>query len=235
MLIRALILLAATLAFGVAPFITPPFTGYDPGIFPVEIARPSIQPAGYAFGIWGVIYTWLAVSALFGLTRRSDAMWDSTRLPLIGALALGTVWLAIANGFPITATVAIIAMAAFSLTAFLTASPSRDHWWLQAPLSMFAGWLTAASMVSLGVVLSGYGWLSDTATALAMLTVVVVVALTVQSRRPTMPLYGGAVIWASVGVAVVNWQANPTVAYAAAAGAALLTVAVVSLFLRRGA
>ena len=227
--------LLATVAFFVAPFVTPPFAGYDPGMFPVEIARPSIQPAGYAFAIWGVIYTWLAISAVFGLWRRDDAMWDRTRLPHLGALVLGTAWLAIANGFPITATVAIIAMAAFSLTAFLTASASVDRWWLQAPLSMFAAWLTAASMVSLGVVLSGYGWLSDTTTALTMLTVVVVVALFVQSRRPAMPLYGGAVIWASVGVAVVNWQGNPTVAYAAAAGAVLLTLAVGGLFLRRTA
>lgn len=225
--------LLATAAFFVAPILTPSFSGYDPGMFPVQIARPSIQPAGYAFGIWGVIYTWLAVSAIFGLWRRGDAMWDRARLPLLAALGLGTVWLAIANGFPITATVAIIAMAAFSLTAFLNASPTVDRWWLQAPLSMFAGWLTAASMVSLGVILSGYGWLSDTATAVSMLGIVVVVALTVQSRRPTMPLYGAAVIWASVGVAVVNWQANPTVAYAAVAGASLLTVTAAALFLRR--
>ena len=230
---RTYLTLLATAAFVLAPTVTPPFSGYDPGIFPVQIARPSIQPAGYAFGIWGVIYGWLALSALFGLWRRDNAMWNRTRLPLLGALVLGTAWLAIANGFPITATLAIIAMAAFSLTAFLIASPTEDRWGLQAPLSMFAGWLTAASMVSLGVVLAGYGWLSDTATALVMLTVVVLVALTVQSRRPTMPLYGAAVIWASVGVAVVNWQANPTVAYAATAGAALLTLAVGGLFLRR--
>lgn len=230
---RTYLTLLATAAFVLAPTVTPPFSGYDPGIFPVQIARPSIQPAGYAFGIWGVIYGWLALSALFGLWRRDNAMWNRTRLPLLGALVLGTAWLAIANGFPITATVAIIAMAAFSLTAFLIASPTEDRWGLQAPLSMFAGWLTAASMVSLGVVLAGYGWLSDTATALVMLTVVVLVALTVQSRRPTMPLYGAAVIWASVGVAVVNWQANPTVAYAATAGAILLAAAVGGLFLRR--
>ncbi len=230
---RTYLTLLATAAFVLAPTVTPPFSGYDPGIFPVQIARPSIQPAGYAFGIWGVIYGWLALSALFGLWRRDNAMWNRTRLPLLGALVLGTAWLAIANGFPITATLAIIAMAAFSLTAFLIASPTEDRWGLQAPLSMFAGWLTAASMVSLGVVLAGYGWLSDTATALVMLTVVVLVALTVQSRRPTMPLYGAAVIWASVGVAVVNWQANPTVAYAATAGAILLAAAVGGLFLRR--
>ena len=47
----ALILFVATLAFMVAPFITPPFTGYDPAQFRVFIERPSIQPAGYAFAI----------------------------------------------------------------------------------------------------------------------------------------------------------------------------------------
>ena len=40
--------------------------GYDPGQFPVVIARPSIQPAGYAFAIWGLIYAWLMAHAGFG-------------------------------------------------------------------------------------------------------------------------------------------------------------------------
>ena len=48
-----LILLVATLAFIAAPALTPPFMGYDPGLFPVRIDRPAIQPAGYAFAIWG--------------------------------------------------------------------------------------------------------------------------------------------------------------------------------------
>lgn len=230
---KTYIILLATAAFLAAPFVTPPFMGYDPGMFPVEITRPSIQPAGYAFAIWGIIYSWLAVSAVFGLLRKGDAMWDRTRLPLFGALVLGSAWLGIANGFPISATVTIIAMAGLSLGAFLTASPTTDRWWLQAPLAMFAGWLTAASMVSLGVILAGYGWLSDTATALTMLTIVVVTTITVQSRRPAMPLYAGAVIWASIGVAVVNWPSNTTVAYAAIAGAVLLVASAGGLFLRR--
>ncbi len=225
--------LAATAAFLAAPFITPPFTGYDPGMFPVEIARPAIQPAGYAFAIWGIIYAWLAISAVYGLLRRNDAMWNSTRTPLIGALVLGSAWLGIAGSFPISATVTIIAMAALCLAAFLTASPTTDRCWLQAPLALFAGWLTAASMVSLGVILAGYGWLSDTTTAVIMLTIVVGTAIAVQSRRPTMPLYSAAVVWAAIGVVVVNWPENLTVAYAAIAGAALLTAIASGLFIRR--
>lgn len=228
-----LILLLATAAFIAAPAVTPPFMGYDPGLFPVAITRPSIQPAGYAFSIWGVIYLWLLISAVFGLIRRQDPVWRKPFAPHLAALLLGTVWLAIASSWPLTATVTIIAMAGFTLWSFLAADPSRDRWLQQAPLGLFAGWLTAASCVSAGVIIAGYGWLSDTASATAMLAAVLMIALTIQRRRPTMPSYSVAVVWAAIGVAVVNWQANPPVAYAALAGAAIQGTAALWLMSRR--
>ncbi len=230
---RAFIILLATAAFIAAPFVTPPFMGYDPGLFPVYIARPSIQPAGYAFAIWGVIYLWLLVSAVFGLLRRDDVSWRRTAIWHFGALTLGTIWLAIANGYPLTATATIIVMAGFALAAFLAANPIKDRWWLQAPLGLFAGWLTAASMVSLGVVVSGYGLLSDTTTAMAMLTAILAAAILVQTRRQTMPTYSASVVWAAIGVAVVNWDPNPPVAIAALLGAALQTAVAARAFFRR--
>jgi hypothetical protein len=218
---RAILVLLATLAFVAAPAVTPPFMGYDPATFPVRIDRPAIQPAGYAFSIWGVIYLWLLVHAAFGLMRRQDAAWQRVRWPNLGALVLGTAWLAIAGSYPVTATVTIIAMAGFTLVAFLAADPKADRWLLQAPLALFAGWLTAASMVSLGVVLAGHGWLTNTGAALAMLGAVIAVAGWVQWRRPGMPVYSVSVIWAALGVAVVNWADLRGVALAAMAGAAV--------------
>ena len=229
---RSFIILLATAAFIAAPAITPPFMGYDPGLFPVSITRPSIQPAGYAFSIWGVIYLWLLISAAFGLTRRDDPIWAKPFVPLLGALLLGTIWLAIASNWPLTATVTIVAMAGFTLWAFLTADTTKDRWLQQAPLGLFAGWLTAASCVSVGVILAGYGWLSDTASAMAMLAAILLIALTIQFRRPTMPTYSVAVVWAAIGVAVVNWQANPPVAWAALAGAAIQTAAALRAYTR---
>jgi hypothetical protein len=46
----SILLFVVTLTFGIAPFITPPFSGYDPSIFPVVVARPFIQPAGFQSG-----------------------------------------------------------------------------------------------------------------------------------------------------------------------------------------
>ena len=220
---NALILLIATLAFGVAPLITPPFTGYDPGLFPVRIDRNAIQPAGYAFAIWSVIYLWLIAHAVFGLWKRAEnPAWDAVRLPLALAVGVGAVWLWIAGQSAIWGTVTIWIMAAGALLAFLRADTGMDRWMLSGPLAIFAGWLTAASAVSTGVLVAGYGWLGDTATAVAMLALVLVVAVTVQMRRPQMPVYGLTVIWALVGVIVANASANMTVAALAGAGIAIM-------------
>ncbi len=221
--VPAVILLLATVAFGVAPFVTPPFTGYDPSMFPVPIVRPSIQPAGYAFSIWSVIYLWLIAHAGFGLWKRAETLaWVAVRLPLTVALLVGTVWLWIAGQSAIWGTVTIWVMAGAAILAFLRADPAVDRWILSGPTAIFAGWLSAASAVSTGVLIAGYGWLSDTASAAAMLALVLVIAVTVQMRRPAMPVYGLTVIWALVGIIVVNRNDNLTVAGLAGAGVVVM-------------
>ena len=221
--IKPLLVLAAAVAFAVAPLISPPFTGYAPDMFPVVIDRPYIQPAGYAFSIWGLIYTWLAVHAVFGLVKRADdAAWDSTRLPLAGSAAMGAVWLGIAGIAPVTATVVIWVMLGLALLAFMRADPARDRWLLVAPIAIYAGWLTAAAAVSLGVIVAGYGWLSNAASACAMLALVLAVAVTVQMRKRGVLEFGATVIWALVGVIAVNWDEAQTVAYVACAGIAVM-------------
>ncbi len=228
---NALILLIATLAFGIAPFVTPPFTGYDPSLFPVRIERPSIQPAGYAFAIWSVIYLWLIAHAIFGVWKRAEnPAWDAVRLPLTVAVLVGAVWLSIAGQSAIWGTVTIWIMAVAAVAAFLRADPQVDRWMLSGPTAIFAGWLSAAAAVSTGVLIAGYGWLTDTQSAAAMLAAVLVIAVTVQMRRPVMPVYGLTVIWALIGVVVVNWPANVTVAVLAGSG---IVVMLLTLLARR--
>ena len=230
---KALILLIATVAFLAAPFVTPPFTGYDPEQFRVFIERPSIQPAGYAFAIWSVIYLGLVAHAAFGLWKRAeDPAWNAVRPYLIVAVGLGTVWLWIAGQSAVWGTVTIWIMAVAANFAFLRADSSADRWLLAAPVAMLAGWLSAAAAVSSGVVAAGCGCLSDTNAALAMLALVLVLALAVQGQKPRMPVYGLTVVWALVGVVVANLEQNVPVAVAAAGGG-LVMLAVLVLNLRR--
>ena len=218
-------LLLAILAMVAAPALTPAFTGYDPGTFPVRIERPAIQPAGYAFSIWGLIYLWLLAHAAFGLLkRRNDPAFLRPALPLLVSGLLGSVWLAIASSAPITATLVILVMGGLAMLAYLRADQTQDRWLLAAPLAIYAGWLTAACGVSVGVILAGYGVLSNTGAALLMLAVVIAVALFVQTRRPAMPVYGGTVVWAAIGVVVANWADTQIVALTAAAGAIIVAL-----------
>jgi hypothetical protein len=227
MVIRALILLAATVAFGVAPFVTEPFRGYSANLFPVAIQRPAIQPAGFSFSIWALIYLGLIVHAVFGLMRRSDDPdWDRVRLMLAGSVGIGAFWLAIAAVFPITATNGIYVMLLLALAAFLRANPLRDRWLLTTPVAIYAGWLTAAANVSLGVVIAGYGLLTNTQSAIAMLALTLVITVTLQLRRPHAPEYGLTVIWALFGIVWVNRVTNTTVAVIAAAGIAVVAITI---------
>lgn len=223
-------LLVATLAFVIAPAFTPSFRGYDPAVFPVKIDRPAVQPAAYAFAIWGLIYLWLIAHAGFGLWKRSDnAAWSKPLVATFGAVLLGTVWLAIATRAPLPAAVVIVIMAVLAIAAFLQTEPQQDRWLLSAPLAVFAGWLTAASAVSTGVILAGYGILGDRASALAMLVLVLIVASIVQSRKANMPLYGLTIIWAIIAIAVASWTRDPVVAGAASVGVLIMAALTAAL------
>lgn len=230
----ALVLLLATLAFALAPFVTPPFSGYEPGQFPVEIQRPAVQPAGYAFAIWSVIYLWLIAHAAFGLWKRQrEPVWIRVRPAQTLAVVLGSVWLAIAGASPVWATGVIVVMAASAILAFLKSPTEPDRWILSAPLAMFAGWLTAASAVSVGVLLSGYGILGNTEAAIDMMAVVLILGLFVQARKPRMPVYGLTLVWALVGIGVANMDSAESQVALGAFGLAAVSLVAVTLLARR--
>jgi hypothetical protein len=221
----ALVLILAV-AFAFSPLLSPGFGGYDPAQFPVQIARPAILPAGYAFAIWGMIYLWLIAHAGYGLFRRADdADWDATRWPLIVSLGVGTVWLSVAMQSPVWASVLIAVMLASALLAVWHTGDADDRWPLTAPLAIYAGWLTAATGVSFGVLVSGFGWLPDTWAAVVFLALVLGVALTVQRHLARAPEYGLTVIWALAAVVVSNGTANLPIALLAAAAAAVMALA----------
>ncbi len=202
----AILCALAALAFAASPWLAPGFSGFEPSQFPVPLEDPPVQPAGYAFAIWGLIYIWLIVGTVFGALRRSDDPdWAPMRPMLFASLAMGAVWLPLATVSPVLATVLIWAMLATALIALFRAGDT-DRWLQQAPVAVYAGWLSAAACVALGVVTGGYGWMLPTPAALVALSLCMALAVTMQYRLHRAPEYGITVIWALVGVVVQNWQ-----------------------------
>ena len=219
----ALLVLAATIAFAVSPMIFPGFAGYSADQFPIPQQDPPVQPAGWAFSIWGIIYLWLIVGAAFGVWRRvDDEDWVSMRSPLLVSLAIGFLWIPVAQYLPGLATLMILAMLASALVAMLWAG-RQDPWFEGRPVALYAGWLTAASGVSIGIWLAGHGILGQQVAAILCLTGVCALALFVQSLRPEEWAYPLAIIWALIGVIAANISSgNWTIVGLAGVGAILL-------------
>lgn len=200
---KAILTLAAALAFALSPFTTTGFAGFSADQFPVPQVDPPIQPAGWAFSIWGVIYLWLIASAGYGLLRRAeDPGWDHTRWPLIASLAIGAAWIPTAVASPLWATVLIWAMWVGAILALLR-TPATDTWWLRVPLGLYAGWLTAASCVATAILATGYGATPVLTIHAAFLLLGLALASLVLRRLPS-PGYAAAVIWALSGILVAN-------------------------------
>ena len=202
--LKATLTLLAAVAFLLSPFFSSGFNGFSADQFPIPQDNPPVQPAGYAFSIWGLIYLALLIGAVYGLLKRADdAGWDVARWPLIASLAVGAAWIPVANSSVFGATLLIWIMLATAVLA-LKAAGKKDRLFLRAPIALYAGWLTAASCVSIGLVLAGYGWIGGTAAALLCITLALVIALSVQLARPDTPEYSAAVLWALVGIIVSN-------------------------------
>ena len=200
----AFFVLITAIAFAISPWLNENFAGFSPDQFPVQQDFWPVQPAGWTFSIWGVIYIWLISGSLWGLLKAPfDRAWTSMRLPLLASLGIGTFWVAAANASPILATLMIVAMVVLAVRAMLNAG-SNDPIWQVRPVALYAGWLTAATGVGIGVVLSGYAIVSPQVAALLMLISVLVAALYVQSLRRQEWAYTIAVIWALFGVIGAN-------------------------------
>ncbi|UYV38795.1 hypothetical protein N4R57_07125 [Rhodobacteraceae bacterium D3-12] len=199
-----LLTLLVAVGFALSPFLSSGFNGFEAGQFPIPQDDPPVQPAGYAFSIWGLIYLWLIVGAAIGLVKHpASPDWQAMRPALILSLGSGIFWLAIAQVSVPWATALIFFMLATALAALLRAG-NDERLWLREPIGLYAGWLTAASSVSVGLMLAGYGVTGATTAALLALALALTITVSIHLLRPNSAAYLGGVLWALIGVIVAN-------------------------------
>ena len=221
-MLKSLLVLIATIAFVISPLLTPSFGGFDPERYPVPQYDSPVQPAGWAFSIWGVIYLGLLLHAVVGFIRyRDNADWNQGRPALFVSLAVGAAWLSVALVSPVWATVLIWVMLIASLVSLYKSRQAQPRWAAIWPVALYAGWLSAASFVSIGLLLGGYGILDATTAAIVSLALATAFALVNQLKLRMWP-YAVAVAWGFIGICFANVGEHNVIAALSALAALVL-------------
>lgn len=247
---RRLVVLAAAVFAVVVPVIQG-LGGF--GLSQAEFAadgNQTLQVAGYAFSIWGLIYLGLLVYAGRQALPQTGESVLINRMGWPSAVALFGIglWIVMAALNLKAASVIVIFASLIALLIPMLASGGtirttgvreRDRWFLIWPLAALAGWLTIASPLNLITVATAFdalpGFLSPTGWAIAAIAVVVLVGVEVTLYLRTLA-YPLPIAWGLIGAFVAEQERNPVLGFTALGAAFLLVVAavIITFGLKRG-
>lgn len=111
-----------------------------------------IQPAGFAFSIWGLIYILLFIWMIYLFFSKRDKSPITTRLkfwPILNFLLNG-VWIFFFTQEWVLASVIVIVALLYTLAEIFTSiTKTSDHWFDRFPFSIYFAWVTVATIVNI--------------------------------------------------------------------------------------
>lgn len=116
-----------------------------------------ITPAGYAFAIWSLIYFGMIAFSIYQALPRNAARFAPIRALYIVSCVLNCAWLYFWHQQALVVCLALIALLLIVLLAInhKVARPGSvgENWLAKVPFGIYAGWVTAATLVNLMIVL----------------------------------------------------------------------------------
>lgn len=173
-------------------------------------------PSGFTFSIWGVIYLWLAIFAVYGIVSafskdQSKGEWIEKIGPwfLIQALCNGAwifawhyqiIWLSLLIMLGILGS---LIMMHRKLEIGVKADSSLVKFLVKAPISIYLGWITVATVANVTTLLvdSGFqgGGISEWVWAAIVIVVASAITLLMQFRKGDF-IHSMVVLWALFGI-----------------------------------
>jgi hypothetical protein len=165
-------------------------------------------PAGYAFSIWGLIYTLLGIYVVYQLWRKEDELVEKINKIFILNVLLNAswifawhydlIWLSVIIMGGLLAT--LIKIADIFRTRVLT---QREKWLARLPFSVYFGWITVATIANVTVFLVYLGWKGFGLADFVWTSIVLLVGALIGILRLRLDkniAYGLVLIWAYFGI-----------------------------------
>jgi len=196
-------------------------------------------PDGYTFSIWGLIYlSWVFYGVYQLLPGERDVeAYDYLSVPVIISSVLGIVWGIVYRLDRIAASlVVIILMLVVAIILFIRVRRAvlRKGYsnWLSLPFSLYAGWLTVATIANAAVYLEATGFdgagISEVNRTLGMVVLATIIGLVTGFIYRDF-IFPATIAWGITGIAVANKDVDAFLMYVCFACAAICAVAALTL------
>ena len=127
--------------------------------------RTLITPAGWAFSIWGALYTGAIAFAIFQAlpSQRTNSLLRAIRWPAAGAFMGNALWAAYTQIYGLNFFSVLIILGSLACLIIIYRNLSRrdytpgERWCVYLPLSALAAWLTVATTVNIAASLRFHG------------------------------------------------------------------------------
>lgn len=219
--IKQIVTLVATFLGILGPslgFLIPgtPDTGEISGRFFREV---PIIPADYTFAIWGPIYLGFLIFAVYQAfpDQRLNARFAKVRLWLSASMLLNAAWITVFGKllFDLSAFIIFLMLVmALVMHRRLEIGVTKVYGaerFMRLPFSLYAAWLTAATILNVAGVLAVRNWdgfgLTHATWGVIMLLVASLIGFVTRFRWRD-PVYGAVFVWTFVGVVVAQGSAS---------------------------
>lgn len=184
-------------------------------------------PADYAFSIWGVIYLALLIYAVYQLLpgQRENDLYDKLARPFVVANVLAMLWIvAFRLEYLLVSVVVIVALLVTTLRLYIIARDgvlrTYQSNWLSVPFSLFASWLSVATIACISSWLVSMSWQGSASTQLILATVMILAAALISlyvAYRCGDIVFPMPVAWAIVAIFVARQDDSKAIALIAGA------------------
>ncbi|RZS99056.1 tryptophan-rich sensory protein [Aquimarina brevivitae] len=203
-------------------------------------------PSSYAFAIWLLIFTGLIAYSInqirtaYNSPEKGDYIEKTSYWFVLANVFTGS-WVVVFVYEYTAASVLVMLGILFCLLKIIIntninhgASPKYLFTLKKWPISLYAGWISVASIANISVYLTKIEWkgfgLSEVSWTLIILAIAVVLNLFMILNR-NMRVFGSVGVWALIAIYVRHQGDYNSIAYMALGGAILLAVTIIGQFL----
>ena len=211
----------------------------------ISAKYPSLfTPAGFTFAIWGAIYLGLLVFVIWQALpaqRSSDKVARMSTWFQVNCL-MNAVWIVVWHYdlLVLSLLVMLVILTTLiliyrTLIADIDAAPFTEHLVLYLPFSLYAGWITLATIANASILQTSNGWDYVWLTAVQWTLLKLALAGAIGARMVLKyrdPVFGAVIIWGAYGISAMQ-SATPSVSGAALTLSLLMALLVGSEFVTR--